>query len=800
MSNLLPDRRVGERDVARDLATRWPAGSSSLPPLVHGSPYTRVVEFFRRHWWVLVVTTALCVSIGWVITQRMRTEYEATATLRLTESEAAIPGLKALEQLTSRGSAVNTEQAVLASRSMARAVVNALGLRIVVESPRRVSRDSLFQVVRVDDSTPAGRYALRADTDSTAVLEAPGAAPRQVRRGVAATVNGLVMVPSPTLLGVVEFEVVPERRAVNDLVESLRISRLSREADILLVRYRGSDPALTERVPNTLVTAYVERRSASRKTAARSTVTFLRGQLDTLQRQLGAAEDSLRRFKESGQLVAMDQQTAVSVSRMAELQAERNQTAAELTALEATVDSAQREAGTTATPSSVYRPLLAFPTLLRTALIPTLLQSLTTLENERSTLLVRRLESDRDVLALSRQINEIEGQIAGIVRTYATGLREQVRAYDRTLAQSNSALRQIPAKEVALAQYRRSTTVLSELSSLLQARLKEAEIAKAVDDASAEIVDLAERPLRPVSPRPAANLALGAIVGLVLGSLLAWLRELASRTKVQTRDELESDTGGLPVLGIVPRLGSSAGRGRSVPSNAPILDLDLHSAGMEAYRTMRTSLAFTGRNEMPQVLLVTSPTVGDGKSTSAANLAATFAQQGLRTLVIDADLRRGELHTIFSAAVSPGLSEVLSEGSVHSERYLQKLTVPNHGRIDLVSRGATPDSPAELLASPFLDGFLASIRPLYDRIVIDSPPVNVVADSLILCRLADGVVVVTRGGHTRREALRFALDQLASVRAPVLGTVLNGFDFRGSNAYGNEYDRYFQRQDAATPG
>lgn len=757
----------------------------------------RLWGIVRRNAWLLAGVLALSLVVGFWLTRRAVPIYEATASLRITNDEGGIPGLEVLRQMGGAGNEVNTELEVLRSRSLAAVVVDSLQLRARIISPRKLLRSEVFSRLEVADQTVSGEW--RVLPDGTGFrLEGPaggsdtglGAAPRSAE-GVSLAIRGESGQQSP-----ITVEIMPREQAISDLIESLRISRPSRDANILVVRYRGPDPVLVQQVPNALVHAYVARRVGTRKTGARSTVEFLRGQLDTLERELRIAEDSLRQFREAEQVVSIDVQAAASVDKLAELQADRNLAASELAAIEATLREAQ---GRNASPDgSAYRKLLAFPTLLRNPVISTLLQNITTLENERATLLVRRTERDPDVISLTGQVQALEDQIAGVVTTYTEGLRQQVTAYDRTLASSGDALARIPAKEVRLAQLARDTKVLTELFTLMQTRLKEAEVAQAVEDPSAQVVDFAALPTLPVSPRMALNLVLAALIGLLLGGTIAAGRELLDN-KVHTREELQQVTFGLPVLGVIPRFeaetirqvkSGSALRHRNEKSTALVARETPESTVLEAYRALRTSLAYSGvGGGPPKVILLTSATPDDGKSTTTANLAASLAQQKQRVLVIDADLRRGSLHRTLGGTRTPGLTEVLT-GRAEMADVIQPQSFEGVGRIDLISTGTVPPNPAELLGSTRMPDLLEWMESRYDTILIDTPPVNAVADVLVLAKHVDGVLLVARGGKTERGALKFALDQLATVRAPVLGTLLNDYDHKRAAAYGGEYYRY----------
>jgi capsular exopolysaccharide synthesis family protein len=204
-------------------------------------------------------------------------------------------------------------------------------------------------------------------------------------------------------------------------------------------------------------------------------------------------------------------------------------------------------------------------------------------------------------------------------------------------------------------------------------------------------------------------------------------------------------------------------------SGALVTVNDVHSAGAEAYRTLRTKLLFSRAAGELKTIVVTSPFTQDGKSTTAANLATAFAQHGMRTLLVDCDLRRPTQHEIFRVPREPGLTELLSGDGI----------VAGTGRrtniegLSLITAGALPPDPSELVGSSRMRNLLARFAESFDVIVVDSPPVLPVADAAILSTMADGALLVVRAGATNRKAAQLAVQQLEDVDARVLGVVLN---------------------------
>lgn len=189
----------------------------------------------------------------------------------------------------------------------------------------------------------------------------------------------------------------------------------------------------------------------------------------------------------------------------------------------------------------------------------------------------------------------------------------------------------------------------------------------------------------------------------------------------------------------------------------------------EAYRTLRTNILFSSIDKPVQTIVVTSPNPGDGKTTTIANLAVTYAHEGKRTLVVDGDLRKPSLHYMFMKSNRAGLTNALFKDNAWQE-IVQETDVPG---LDLMTSGSVPPNPNEILSSQRIQELVAQWREHYDVILFDSPPLLAVTDGLILSSLSDGVVLVVKSGKTKLGAARKMLNQLEFAKAKVLGTVLN---------------------------
>ncbi len=733
--------------------------------------------------------------------------YEASSWIRIDEERSNLPVIDALQTLSSSGDKIHTEIAVLRRRPLAEAVVDSLGLQLVVATPNRVPRDRFIANVSVRRDASAAEYRLVRDGDGFRVVGESRPGRDRLAIGETVTLGGLSfrLLDGARAHDELELEVVPFHKAVDRFRRTVQVTRPDRDADLVRVRYESRDSVLVQAVPNTMARYFIRDRNDVRKTEARSTVDFLHQQIGLLSGQLSSAEDALRSFRERENIVSLEREGEVKVARFAELRAERDMLNAERQALAQMLAEARLRDSESADPlaPSPYRDLIAFPTLFVNFSVSELFRSMAEVENQRAQLLNLRTPEDPDVQVLTSRIQELERQLRNIAVTYLEGLTQQVASFDEAMGIFRGELAEVPAREVQYARLFRQAEVLDEIYTLLQTRLKEAEIAAAVEDPTVRVVEPAVVPVEPIRPNKPLSLVLALILGLGLGAGLAFLRENMD-SSVHTREDLQEIAPHLPVLGLIPRIQEAATNGRrEAPAHAAkdVKDLshrliagrDPRSPISEAYRSMRTNIAFSSLDRAHRTLVFTSALPGDGKSTSSANLAVTLAQQGLRVLLVDADMRRGVLNEVLGELRAPGLSDMLL-GEAELTQAIRRVDLGESGTLDFMPSGTLPPNPAELIGSERAGALLERLEGIYEAIILDAPPLNLVTDAALLGTYADGVVVVARSGVTDRGAIAYALDQLAAVRAPVLGAVLNDIDVRKDRFYGSyglaSYERY----------
>jgi len=304
------------------------------------------------------------------------------------------------------------------------------------------------------------------------------------------------------------------------------------------------------------------------------------------------------------------------------------------------------------------------------------------------------------------------------------------------------------------------------------------------------VIAPAKEPLSPIKPRKALNLLIGLVVGLVLGVGLSFFLDSMDNS-VKTAEEIETNFG-IPVLGLIPSIQSEGPRkkkrnGRdeiSKIASTLVTKYTPRSPISEAYRAIRTNIQFSKIDAPLRSIVVTSAAPSEGKSTTVANLAFTTALAGAKTLLIDADLRRPVVHSLFGLEREPGMTNILAE-RLAPEKVIKPSGVEN---LDILTCGAIPPNPSELLGSQRMKELVQQLKAKYDLVLFDSPPVITVTDTAVLSNQVEGVVLVVLSHGTDRRALARAKSLLSNVNANILGSILNKIDLTG---IGSSYDYYY---------
>lgn len=780
---------------------------------------SRLLAAIRSSWGMIAVAVLISTALGVAYILAKRPVYASEATVRIIDERPSVElpfgmaqaGMGSLANLGSRAN-IQTDMGLLASRQVAESVVDSLALHVSVPT-RGVRREEVIRVVDAPRTTSTGNYDLTRGEDGSyriapdARTRRPGDAEVAVP-GQPFTINEVTLVLRPE--GVEEIpkrlkiRVATYQEAVREVRSRLNVVRASGGSNLLMVQYQDSDPELAAAVPNLVTEGFIAFKNRTSQAETQSTIGFLEEQIVSYEVQLREAESALQTYRQQAMIAEPRTQATEQVRQLAELQARRDGLHSEREALRRVIGRITATDPTTG--PSPYRQLASYPSFLSNDAVQDVLRSLMDLENRRSTLLSFRTEENLDVRTINSRIAELEQQLFQTATHYLNGLGEQIASLDAVLMRNVGEIGEIPAREVQFQRLARDQKMVEEVYLMIQAKLKEAQIRQASEMSDVQLVDSALVPRRPVAPRPTIVLILSMALGLMAGVTGAIGRR-ALDTRVHSPEEAVAATEGLTVLGRIPLLlgdaAQSNGRAlggrfgkrllptgtRNGPGTSRLVTLaDPRAPAAEAYRALRANLLSGAREEWPRVVLFTSALEGDGKSTTCANVAIILAQQGLRVLLVDADLRSPSQHQLLNGPSAPGITDVVLGDAVLDESVVDIPVDSRLGTLHLLPAGSEARHPAETLASPQFSEAMTELRSRFDIVLVDTPPLGLIADAATVATCSDAAVLVARIGLTDRRALHEVAHQLRQLRVRVEGVVLNDDRTRNDAAlYGSSY-------------
>ncbi len=759
---LLSDR-TGARPLlsARGEAER---AYSSVADEVHLRDYWNILVKRRR---LLGLISLMVLMIGTYITVTATSMYTATAVLKIEPQNPSVTGLGEMLGLSAGGSKYDyyeTQFELLQGRALAAVIIRDLNLK----------SDKIFTSTKIITANAVSRLTGwtvgSLESWIQHVIDLFQERPKRRTLGTANTTksdtgNNDV---SPSLIG-------HYNRFLS--VKPVKNTRL------VEIRFSTPSPDLSQKLANAHAKGFIQMSLQDRFELTKQARDFLDGKNLELKAKLEKSEDALNQFRQNHGVVSMEKGENIVVERLVELNKELTSARAKRIEAESLFRVVENKS-----PDNLAQ-------LMNQGLIPTLRSTLLSLGAEKVKLSTvfkpnhpRIIELDQQIGEARRSLNtEISNTVRAIQGSYATARAKEDALQAEADRQQKAALN---LKEVGVeyAVLQEEVNVNRSLYESVLKRLNETNVSNDLAASNIQIIETAERPNAPSSPNIPLNIVLSGLLGLFLGAAFVFVMEYLD-SSVST-PELVWRAAGLSTFGVVPDLNSlkphMLAYGRRLLSQAPFLRLpappdppsDLivahHPLSIvtESYRTIRTALLFSQAEQPPKVVLLTSPSPNEGKTVTTLNLAVALAQDGYKVLVVDADFRKGSCHTRLELKNYRGLSNILT-GHLALQEGIQPTAVDG---LSFLSRGVCPPNPGELLGSSKMREILNYLRDSYNFILIDSPPAIAVSDATILSVMSDGVLLVLHGKKTTAASLRQVVQRLDSVRAPILGVVLNGID------------------------
>ncbi len=582
-----------------------------------------------------------------------------------------------------------------------------------------------------------------------------------------------------------------ERGAARKILDNLEVVP-TRESRLVDIRFVDQDPVLAAQVANAMADIYIRSNLVRRIERTEYARQFLTERISETRGKLEDQERKLIDYAAQAKIISVPSSSSADKSKGASQTAGQSLAGIELASMseelaKARADRAEAQGRlSTVRGGDINRTEILFNNTIggliqkRAQLRGDIARISTQFDDDYPPLMAARNEADQ----IQRQLDILSGQIRGSIQNDFRAATQREATLQAKVDNLTNDLVSLSRKSIQYNILQRDVdTSRVQYESLLQ-RLKEVSIANDVGSSNVSVILRADPPTARFAPVPFRILLIGLFAGILLSIMVVLLLELLDSSVTTPEDAAERFD--IPLIGVTPTTGSE---------DPLTLISDPKSALNEAYLSAHASLRFTSGQGAPHVLAITSTQASEGKSTTAIAIAAIFARQGERVLLIDCDMRRPSLHKRMGTSNEFGFANLLA-GEDSFDKSIQATTFP---RVSLIPAGPHPPSPAELLAGPRLGEVLQLLRARYDRIILDSPPILGLADSPLIGSAADGILFVVESNSTRTGAVRRSIERLRDLHGNVVGMLLTKYVLRRSmfSEYGYgayEYYGYGKRK------
>lgn len=652
-------------------------------------------------------------------------------------------------------------------------------------------------------------------------------------------------------------------------------------SEVIKIKVKAYSPIAAKVIANTITKILQERNLEVRREETSNVRKMIEEQLISYQKKLQDAEIALKNFKESNKVTIIEKEAEEIYRRITEAEVNYNQAKSNLKGIKERLTFIQEKL------SQERKDLVPTVTEITSPWAQKLKEKLVDLQIQYTTLKVQDYpENHPKMQRINRQIEETKNNLKNESLKIASGenivdpitqiqkymeesidleiqietFKAQEKALKEVIDDYKRKLNTLPDKELHLAQLVRDKRINENIYNMLLEEKERAKIAEAEKVGNIRIIDTAEAPIGSVEPRKVLNILVAIILGLSIGIGFAFIIEFLDDS-IKTVEEAE-DLTQLNVLGTIPKIKVSTtgttyknlkvdkDKELAMLLSKIMMQKNAKSPEAEAFRTLRTNLQFSGIDSPLKSIVVTSSNPSEGKSFITANLGISTAQMGLKTLIIDADLRKPTQHLLFQKRKTPGLIDILfstkevskklmtssddkiksddlerdhvSESakifekmneatllsqisnnissSVYSEilcssSYKKKIFSTQIANLDLLTTGRIPPNPSEILSSRAMKKFYNELKNHYDAIIFDTPPINVVTDAGILGSFVDASIIVIKSGITPQKSIKTAQSLMKKAHCNIIGLVINSLDPNENGYYYNYYNYYYSDGD-----
>ena len=785
-------------DIERNVNQEDNSGEFNIGLLLH---------HFLLNWKLFAVSVVVCLCVAAFHIYNSSKVYQVSAKILIQDDEKGsfVSQMDVLSDFGFRGSTSNVENEieVINSYSVVRGAVLDAGLYVSYSKPKLIGVTPIYKksspvnaVIKendLDNLKSSLRIKLELNSDSIYMVSyryenlSEGfeveTEPELVQDYpyLLQTVKGDVLLTrneDAGMLGEVNITIAPLMSAAASYKSSLGIAPVSKTASVAFVSARTTVPANGIDFLDALIVSYNNVTNDDKRQVAQDTKEFIQQRIEVISGELSEKERNLANYKKSNQLLSPEID-APQVLR------NKDEYVKKMESMELVMENSKFLIAFVNNPKNDLQMIPSTMGLTSDASLSTLITKYNTEVSVRNQLLLTATAENPALKLQTETVRGLQADIREALKAYDASLAAQYEMLKKITDEYTSRLRMSPDMERSLIEITRERDIKSQLYVMLLQKFEETALTLAVTANNLRCIDPAMCSTAPIAPRKNVILMVALFVGLLLPSAYIYIKELL-RTKIAHPEEV-SELTTLPLVATVPKVASLVGGKRSIVVRANQNDIMA-----EAFRTLRTNLQFLMKKTDGKVIMFTSTTSGEGKTFVSTNFAVSAAVLGKKTLMMGVDIRRPRLAEVFN--INPkaeGLTSYLAADE-KDVAMLDSFITPSTEvhNLYLLPAGIVPPNPAELLSSPNLDVALNYLSKKFDYVVLDTAPVGLVTDSLILSRVADAVVYVSRLDYTDKSAFEFLNSLVKDEKLRNVSIVVNGEDIdrrKRGYGYGNKY-------------
>lgn len=751
---------------------------------------SEIIRPYLNKWKWFLLSLFLLISLVLFYILRTSPVYEIRSTVLIRDVKKSALDFGMMSELSSFGgrssSTINNEMELLRSRKLMKEVVERLGIRTKVFAENGLKKPELYgemmpfavKVItekEIDPDVKIRPVKVKMSGDIL-TLDADN-----FSKPITTTYNKTISLPYANLMIVKNpnfnkvkakklenffFTFTPEEKTVIDLQKNLDISLVDRDATVIGINFKYANIEKGKKVVNTLIDAYNDDAINDKNSESKKTKEFIDERLSIITNELGEVEEEKQRFKTANQITDIPTETQINLGNSAASRSRLLDTETQLSINNDLISYLSKQGTNQVLPSTIG---LSNPTASAN------ISTYNELVMERNRLLESATPQNPAIVELTKQIANVRTAIMDNLvknRTSLSEIRNQIISEQNVL---NSKIRKVPVWEKMFRNIERQQSIKENLYLILLQKREETAITLANTTPKAKIVDYAFPSIKPIAPKKMFLLGGALLFGLLLPTVIIYLRELLNN-KLKSKHDLEKISN-VNIVGELPSI--AKGEPELVQKN------DL-SPMAEAFRILITNLNFMlPKKNKGKVIFVTSSVKGEGKTFTSVNMALALANPAVKVLIIGADIRNPQLQRYNPERKGfAGLTEYLYDDGLKPHDVIHQSTF--NPSCDMLYSGSIPPNPTELLTNGRLQKLIEEVKPEYEYIILDTAPLMLVTDTFLFADMADATVYVTRSNYTEKPLIEFANNAVQNKKINNVAFVINDVK-KDYFSYGNKY-------------